>query len=127
LREARPVSEDVARFTYAASPVEQKKHLQKIISGEQPCAAAEPVSELEKLAGSWTSPGGSVELDFTASGMAKVKLRGTVEFDGKVGTDNGKLTLYTDAGAWLMAGFRIVGDRLTLEIDGQGVEYRRKK
>jgi hypothetical protein len=58
--------------------------------------------------------------------LAKVKLRGAVEFEGKVGTDNGKLTLYTDAGAWLMAGYRLDGDRLTLTIDGAAIDYRRK-
>jgi TolA-binding protein len=106
---------------------EQKKHLQKIVNGEQPCAGADAVSELEKLAGTWASPSGSAELVITASGTARVTLRGAVEFDGKVGTDAGKLTLYTDAGAWLTAGYRLTGDRLTLEIDGTAVDYRRKK
>jgi hypothetical protein len=88
---------------------------------------ADPVSELEKLAGTWASPSGSAELVITASGTARVTQRGAVEFDGKVGTDAGKLTLYTDAGAWLTAGYRLDGERLTLEIDGQRIEYRRKR
>jgi hypothetical protein len=86
--------------------------------------SADPVTELEKLAGSWA---GSAELAITASGTARVTQRGTVEFEGKVGTDNGKLTLFTDAVAWLTASFHLDGERLTLEIDRWVVVYRRKK
>lgn len=85
------------------------------------------LTELERLAGTWTTK--KVEIVIKADSTARVLAGGQEEFIGQVELDvkAGKLILRKEREAWLTAGYRLVGDVLTLEIDGEPVEYRRRK
>jgi len=88
---------------------------------------AAQLAELERLAGAWV--GRKAEIVIRADSTVRVLAGGQEEFAGRVDVDPkaGKLTLHKGGEAWLAAGYRLAGDVLTLEIDGERVEYRRKK